>query len=176
MTDTEALLALNLLPKIGPVRVRRLMEACGGAAAVLRASVSSLQKVPGVGPESAAIVRQWENSIDLTAEQDRMRDMGLTLLTESDPAWPEGLRQMHDAPLLLYVHGKVEPRDRSAIGVVGSRKATAYGLTCAKKFAFQLAHAGVTVLSGLARGIDTAAHEGAVAAKGRTIAVIGSGL
>ena len=176
MTDTEALLALNMLPKIGPVRVRRLMEACGGPAAVLRASVSSLQKVPGVGPESAGIVRQWESSIDLTAEQDRMREMGLTLLTESDPAWPEGLRQMHDAPLLLYVHGKVEPRDRSAIGVVGSRKATAYGLTCAKKFAFQLAHAGVTVLSGLARGIDTAAHEGAVAAKGRTIAVIGSGL
>lgn len=176
MNETEALLVLNMLPKIGPVRARRLMEACGGATAVLKAGVSTLQRVNGIGPETASIIHQWENNTDLSGELQRVREMNLTIFTELDPAWPEGLREMHDAPLLLYVHGKVEARDRSAIGVVGSRKATAYGLTCAKKFAFQLAHAGVTVLSGLARGIDTAAHEGAVAAKGRTIAVIGSGL
>ena len=176
MTETEALVVLNMLPKIGPVRARRLMEACGGAAGVLRDAAASLPKVSGIGSETAGILRNWENHVDLSGELARLREMGLSLFTEQDEAWPEGLRQMHDAPLLLYVYGRVEPRDRSAIGVVGSRKATAYGLTCAKKFAFQLAHAGVTVLSGLARGIDTAAHEGAVAAKGRTIAVIGSGL
>jgi DNA processing protein len=176
MNETEALIALNMLPKIGPVRVRRLMEMCGGAAAVLKASTSTLCKASGVGADTAAIVREWESHVDLAGELQRMKEMNISLFTEADEAWPEGLRQMHDAPLLLYVQGKVEPRDRSAIGIVGSRKATAYGLTCAKKFAFQLAHAGVTVLSGLARGIDTAAHEGAVAAKGRTIAVIGSGL
>lgn len=176
MNEIEALLALNMLPKVGPVRVRRLMEACGGAAAVLRAGISTLQKVNGIGPETASLIHGWEDAADLSGELQRMRELHVTLLTENDEAWPENLRHMHDAPLLLYVYGKVEPRDRSAIGVVGSRKATAYGLMCAKKFAFQLAHAGVTVLSGLARGIDTAAHEGAVAAKGRTIAVIGSGL
>jgi DNA processing protein len=143
---------------------------------VLSAGTSTLLKVNGIGTETAGIIRTWESHVDLSGERERMKDLSVSLFTEADDAWPEGLRQMHDAPLLLYVQGRVEPRDRSAIGVVGSRKATAYGLTCAKKFAFQLAHAGVTVLSGLARGIDTAAHEGAVAAKGRTIAVIGSGL
>jgi DNA processing protein len=176
MNEADALLVLNMLPKIGPVRARRLMEVCGGAAGVLKAGTSTLMKVNGIGNETAGIIKAWESHVDLAGELGRMKEMNITLFTDADEAWPEGLRQMHDAPLLLYVHGKVEPRDRSAIGIVGSRKATAYGLTCAKKFAFQLAHAGVTVLSGLARGIDTAAHEGAVAAKGRTIAVIGSGL
>jgi DNA processing protein len=176
MNETEALLALNMLPKIGPVRARRLMEVCGGAEAVFKAGTSTLRKVNGIGTETASIIKEWESHVDLSGELQRMKELNISLFTDADEAWPEGLRQMHDAPLLLYVQGKVEPRDRSAIGIVGSRKATAYGLTCAKKFAFQLAHAGVTVLSGLARGIDTAAHEGAVAAKGRTVAVIGSGL
>ncbi len=176
MNDLEALLVLNMLPKIGPVRVRRLVELCGSAAAVLHASESTLKQVQGIGAETAGIIKKWEDHADLAGELGRIKDMGLSVLTATDEAWPEGLRTIHDPPLLLYVWGKVEPRDKMAIGVVGSRKATMYGLTQAKKFSFQLAHAGVTVLSGLARGIDTAAHEGAVAAKGRTIAVIGSGL
>ena len=176
MTETEALLALNMLPKIGPVRVRRLVEACGSAAAVLGAGVDTLRRVEGIGPETAAILASWEEHADVTGELRRVREGGWSLLTPADPAWPENLRHLHDPPLLLYVWGRVEPRDRVAIGVVGSRRATSYGLQQARRFAFQLAHAGVTVLSGLARGIDTAAHEGAVAAKGRTIAVIGAGL
>lgn len=176
MTEREALIVLNMLPKIGPVRARRLMERCGSAEAVFKAGVSALREVNGIGSETAGILRDWEQHADLSGELQRLTEGGYTILTDGDEAWPENLRQMHDAPLLLYVWGKVEARDKSAIGVVGSRKATAYGLTCAKKLSFQLAHAGVTVLSGLARGIDTAAHEGAVAAKGRTIAVIGSGL
>lgn len=176
MTETEALIALNMLPKIGPVRARRLMERFDSAAAVIGAGRSAVQDVKGIGAESAGILHDWEQHADLTGEMKRIREGGYYIFTAEDEAWPENFRQMPDAPLLLYVWGKVETRDKSAIGVVGSRRATTYGLTCAKKFAFQLAHAGVTVLSGLARGIDTAAHEGAVAAKGRTIAVIGSGL
>ena len=98
------------------------------------------------------------------------------MITQQDELYPAPLREIHDPPLVLYVRGQLLARDRMAVGVVGSRRATSYGLTAARKLSFQLAHAGVTVLSGLARGIDTAAHEGAVAAKGRTIAVIGSGL
>lgn len=176
MTETEALIALNMLPKIGPVRARRLMERFGGAAAVLKAGRSAVKEVSGIGTETAAILHDWEQHVDLSAEMKRVEEGGYSILTEQDGVWPESLRQMHDAPLLLYMWGKVEARDKSAIGIVGSRKATVYGLTCAKKLSFQLAHAGVTVLSGLARGIDTAAHEGAVAAKGRTLAIIGSGL
>jgi DNA processing protein len=176
MTEIEALIALNMLPKIGPVRARRLIERFGSARDVLTAGASAMMDVNGIGRETAGILRDWEQHADLSAERERMEKAGYSVLTDQDESWPENLRHMHDAPLLLYVWGKVKPRDKSAIGVVGSRRATAYGLTCAKKLSFQLAHAGVTVLSGLARGIDTAAHEGAVAAKGRTIAIIGSGL
>ena len=150
MTETEALIALNMLPKIGPVRARRLMQRFGGAAAVLRAGATTMQEVHGIGGETAGIIRDWEQQVDLAGEMQRLSEAGYTIFTEHDEAWPENLRQMHDAPLLLYVWGKVEPRDKSAIGVVGSRRATSYGLTCAKKLSFQLAHAGVTVLSGLA--------------------------
>ena len=176
MTELEALLTLNMLPKIGPVRARRLIARFGSAAEALSAGSSAVREVSGIGSETAGILHNWKEHADLEGEMQRISEGGYSILTAADEAWPEGLRQLPDAPLLLYVWGQVETRDKSAIGVVGSRRATAYGLTCAKKFAFQLAHAGVTVLSGLARGIDTAAHEGAVAAKGRTIAVIGSGL
>ena len=165
-----------MLPKIGPVRVRRLVEACGSPAAVLSAGVDTLRKVEGIGQETASLLRRWEESADLSGELERIREMGVSVVTPLDELYPAPLREIHDPPLLLYVQGKLETRDRLAVGVVGSRRATAYGLTAARKLSFQLAHAGVTVLSGLARGIDTAAHEGAVAAKGRTIGVIGSGL
>jgi DNA processing protein len=97
-------------------------------------------------------------------------------VTQEDADYPESLRAAYDPPLLLYVWGKLEARDRHAIGVVGSRRATQYGLRTTKKLSFQLAGAGFTILSGLARGIDTAAHEAELAANGRTVAVIGSGL
>ena len=86
------------------------------------------------------------------------------------------LREIHDPPTVLYVWGKLEPRDHHAIGVVGSRRTSHYGLECAKKISYQIAYAGLTVVSGLARGIDTASHQGALAAKGRTVAVLGTGL
>lgn len=175
MTEREALIALNLLPKIGPVRVRRLLEAFGSPERILMARADEVRRVEGFGEELTGVLTKWESHTDLQGELARIREHGLTILTPADEAWPENLREIHDPPLLLYVKGTVEPRDKSAIGVVGSRKATVYGSQCARKFSFQLAHAGVTVLSGLARGIDTAAHEGALAAKGRTIAVIGSG-
>lgn len=176
MTDAEALVALNMLPKIGPVRVRRLVEYFGSPASVFQVSVEALRKVEGIGPDMAKVLRQWEELVDLPAELARAREMGISIVTQGEELYPQNLREIHDPPLLLYVRGNLLPRDRMAVGVVGSRRATTYGLTAARKLSFQLAHAGVTVLSGLARGIDTAAHEGAVAAKGRTIAVIGSGL
>ena len=176
MTDEEALIALNMLPKIGPVRVRRLVDFFGSPAAVLGAGVDSLRKVEGIGQETASMMRRWEEFADLSGEMERIREMGLSVVTQLDELYPAPLREIHDPPVVLYVKGKLEVRDKIAVGVVGSRRATTYGLTAARKLSFQLAHAGVTVLSGLARGIDTAAHEGAVAAKGRTIGVIGSGL
>jgi DNA processing protein len=176
MTRSEALVALNLLPKIGPVRVRRLLAAFGEPAAILGAPKDKLLRVDSIGEETAGILRKWQDHADPVTEIAEATERGISIVTQEDADYPESLRAAYDPPLLLYVWGKLEARDRHAIGVVGSRRATQYGLRTTKKLSFQLAGAGFTILSGLARGIDTAAHEAALAANGRTVAVIGSGL
>lgn len=176
MDTTEAYLALNLLPKVGPVRVRRLLEQFGSPERVLSAPVRELVRVPGIGSEMAGQIASWEERIDLPEEKRRISDHGISLLTLEDEGYPPSLRQIHDPPFLLYAKGRLLPRDRRAVGVVGSRRATHYGKEQARKLGFQLARAGFTIVSGLARGIDTAAHQAALAAEGRTLAVLGSGI
>ena len=176
MTDTEALVALNLLPKIGPVRVRRLLEMFGSPSAILSASRDRLLRVEGIGEETAGILHRWQDHADPGAEITEATQRGISIVTQDDAGYPAPLREAYDPPMLLYVWGQIEERDRHAVGIVGSRRATAYGRNVTKKLSFQLAGAGFTIISGLARGIDTTAHEGALAANGRTIAVLGSGL
>jgi len=175
MTETEACIALNMVPKIGPVRLRKLLEVFDSPQNVLSARPSALRQVEGIGPDTAEALGSWESQIDLAAELQRIEDFGAHVITQADPLYPPSLLEIHNPPIVLYVWGKLEERDRHAVGVVGSRKTSHYGLECAKKLSYQLAYAGATVVSGLARGIDTAAHQGALAAQGRTIAVIGSG-
>ncbi len=176
MTEREALIALNMLPRIGPIRVGRLMERLGSATAILGAPLSKLQQCHGISDDLAKIIHRWQDHTDLSGELTRLQERGITLLSPEDPNWPAPLREISDAPLVLYVWGELTAQDNHAIAMVGSRRTTNYGRSCAQKLAFQIAGAGYTVISGLARGIDTAAHEGAVAAKGRTVAVLGSGL
>ncbi len=176
MSPLEAIVALNQLPKVGPVRVRRLVEAFGGAAAVLAAPEERLRRVDGVGPETARIIGAWQDFADPAAELKEAASRGIRLLAAEDPEFPAPLREIYDHPLLLYVWGRLEARDRHAIGVVGTRRITNYGAQTTKRFSFALAQAGFTIVSGFARGVDTAAHEAAVAARGRTVAVVGSGL
>lgn len=175
MTDPEAYIALNMIRQVGPVRVRRLLEAFGSPVKVLHAGERELRSVDGIGPDVAESIRSWESQLDLGAEMALVRDFGAKVITMGCPDYPALLREIHDPPIVLYVWGELKDRDRHAIGIVGTRKPSHYGGECAKKLSYQLASAGVTVVSGLARGIDTAAHQGALAAKGRTIAVIGSG-
>lgn len=176
MTRTEACLALNLLPKIGPVRVRRLLERFGSPERALMAKSNEILQLDGFGQDMAETVSHWEDQIDLQKELSRIQELGLTILTQEDDLYPSLLKQIHDPPIVLYVMGGLTKRDHNAIGIVGSRGATAYGMAMTKKLSFQISYAGYTVISGLARGIDTAAHEAALAAKGRTVAVIGSGI
>ncbi len=176
MTSKEAFLALNLLPRIGPIRVRRLLERFERPQAILSAKRNELVAVPGIGEEMADQLTDWENRIDLAEEQRRISDHGISLLTLEDEDYPPALRTIYDPPFLLYIKGRILPADRAAIGVVGSRRTTHYGKEQAKKLSFQLAKAGFCIVSGLARGIDTAAHEAALAAEGRTLAVLGSGI
>ncbi len=130
----------------------------------------------GIGPEVADQITGWESIVDLPAELARIRDFGAQVITAESPLYSRQLREIHAPPIVLYVWGEITERDQHAIGVIGSRRTTHYGTESAKKLSYQLAYSGLTVISGLARGIDTAAHQGALAAKGRTIAVIGSGL
>lgn len=176
MTRTEAYLALNLIPQVGPVRIRRLLQFFGSPERILTAKASEITQVEGFGMTQAEAIAAWDSQTNLDLELKKIRERDLTLLTQEDELYPPLLRQIHDAPVLLYVWGELTKRDHQAIGVVGSRHATMYGMNATKKLSFQIAYAGFTVISGLARGIDTAAHEAALAAKGRTVAVIGSGI
>jgi DNA processing protein len=176
VTRKEAFLALNMVPHLGPVRLRRLLDTFGSPDRVLSAKRHELQCIEGMNQPLVESLASWESVVDLQRELERIREFGATLLTLDDPNYPALLRKIHDPPTILYVWGKLELRDHHAVGVVGSRHTSHYGLECAKKISYQIAYAGLTVVSGLARGIDTAAHQGALAAKGRTVAVLGSGL
>lgn len=176
MTPTEAYIALNMLPKMGPVRLRRLLSVFETPKCVLSAPRDRLRSIDGIGNEVAESIANWESQIDLTTELRRIREFGATVLTQDSPDYPPALRETHTPPIVLYVWGALSERDRNSVGVVGSRNASHYGIESAKKLSYQIAYAGFTVFSGLARGVDTAAHQGALAATGRTIAVLGSGL
>lgn len=176
MNATEASIALNMLPTVGPVRLRKLLEIFREPQQVLAAKRSELREVEGIGNEVADQISTWESTVDLVAELERVRDFGATVITQESPSYPRPLREIHAPPIVLYVWGELQERDHHAIGVIGARRTTHYGMESAKKLSYQLAYAGLTVISGLARGIDTAAHQGALAAKGRTVAVIGAGL
>lgn len=176
MDTREAFIALNLIERVGPVRVRQLLDHFGEAPAILRASKSALQQVRGIGEDTAESIAGWEKTTDLSGELKRIADSGCSVLIQSDPGYPELLRHIYDPPIVLYVKGALTGNDKNAVAIVGSRQTTPYGLETSRKLAYQLAYVGVTVVSGGARGIDTAAHQGALAAKGRTVAVLGTGI
>jgi DNA processing protein len=177
MNETEAAIILNMLPHIGPIRFGRLRDRFGAPTAILKATGEQLRQVPGIGEEVARSIRKWEEGVDLSAELKLVADFGAHVITAADEEYPSLLREIVDPPIVLYVRGNlIEQDQRCGIGIVGSRMASHYALEAAKKLGYQLAYSGLTIYSGLARGIDTTAHQAALAAKGRTIAVLGSGL
>jgi DNA processing protein len=176
VTHTEACIALNMLPKMGPVRLRKLLDVFESPQRILSARASELRVVDGIGQDVSETIASWEKHVDLDAELKRIAGHGATVITRESPLYPRLLAEIHNPPIVLYVWGSLSERDNHAVSIVGSRQTSHYGLEAAKKLSYQIAYAGMTVVSGLARGIDTAAHQGALAAKGRTVAVLGSGL
>ncbi len=176
MTGLEACLILNMLPKMGPVRFRKLLASFGEPEQILAAPSDQLTEVDGISAGLAKVISQWEQHADLDAELQKMEAAGVRAVSLLSAEYPALLREIYDPPIILYVWGELNERDRLSLGVVGSRQSSYYGNECAKKLSYQLAYAGLTIVSGLARGIDTAAHQGALAASGRTIAVMGCGL
>jgi DNA processing protein len=167
---------LNMIEHVGPVRVRQLLQHFTDPAAILSAPKSQLLRVHGIGEDTAEAIASWEKNIDLAAELKRCEEFGCHLVTQADETYPAMLREIYDPPIVLYVKGTLDARDKNGVAIVGSRQTTHYGIEVARKFGYQLAYTGVTVVSGGARGIDTAAHQGALSAKGRTICVLGTGI
>jgi DNA processing protein len=167
---------LALVSGVGPRHRQDLLARFGSPAAVLAASVGQLQEVSGIGPKIAARIAAANDEVDAEAELELAAEHGIDVLTEADEAYPRLLRQIHDPPGVLFRRGTFAAQDELAIAIVGTRHATQYGLRQAERLAGGLARVGFTVVSGLARGIDAAAHRGALAAGGRTIAVLASGL
>jgi DNA processing protein len=176
MDSREALIALNMVEGVGPVRARSLLEHFGTAPQILSASKHELMRVRNIGEDTAEKIATWEKSVDLAGELKRIADYGCHVLISEDENYPVPLREIYDPPLVLYIKGELTAKDKNAVAMVGSRMTTHYGLETARKLAYQLAYTGVTVVSGGARGIDTAAHQGALSGKGRTIAVLGTGI
>lgn len=176
MTEREAYIALNMIEGLGPIRVRSLVSALGSPSAVFSAAPEDLMRAEKVGPEIARSIIEQRSAVDPAAEIRGAGKLGARVITALDAEYPEPLKKIHDPPLALYVRGQLEAKDKHAVAIIGTRRATHYGMTVADRLAYQLARVGFTVVSGLARGIDTAAHKGALKAGGRTIAVIGSAL
>lgn len=177
MDNRERLILLNLIPDIGTIRVRRLREAFGSLAALCEASEELLKGVEGIGPVLASRLAKGLRDTHALAEEVRLaKQAGCRILTQEDAEYPAPLNDIPDPPLALYIRGTWTQEDQTAIGMVGSRRASLYGEQIAGRFAYDLALRGATIVSGLARGIDAAAHRGALKATGRTLAVLGNGL
>ena len=173
----EHWLRLAMTEAIGPILIRRLVEAAGSAERACAASISLLQTIDGIGTSKASRIYRSLHAAEVEDELRKCDQLGVSLICPDDAAYPTLLTQIPDPPAVLYVRGGFEPRDLNSIAIVGSRKCSYYGREQSERFAALLAGAGFTVISGGARGIDSAAHRGAMShPKGRTIAVLGSGV
>ena len=178
LPDAELLelMRLTMIPGIGPLTCRALLEQFQTASKVLGAPASTLRQVSGVGAKLAERISKAGREVDAEAELAHCRSLGVRLLALADPGYPPPLKDIPDPPQVLYTLGTYEPVDALAIAIVGARRSTPYGLRIAERLASALARVGLTVVSGLARGIDAAAHHGALKAGGRTLAVLANGL
>jgi DNA processing protein len=174
--EREARWALGLLPQLGGEAVKALLAAFGSARAAWDASPRRWREVPGLGPAAAQAMRgfAWRHAVG--QERARVQDAGYAVLVWGDAGYPVRLSQIPSPPPVLYCRGPLDLHDDPAVAVVGSRYATAYGESMARDLAGELARRGLTIVSGLARGIDAAAHRGALAVEGRTAGVLGCGL
>lgn len=178
MTEHLAIIGLNRVPNVGAVTARRLIDAFGAASAVYSASTTELAAVKGLSAASAATLYRALQEVDPAAEEARALALNTRILTWDEPDYPQRLLTISAPPLALYVTGDWRVLAQPSIAIIGTRRASTYGQLVTKQFATQIADAGVHVVSGLAEGIDTEAHRGALLSHsaGRTIAVIASGL
>lgn len=174
--DIESWLKVKGADGVGPVTFAKLLKRIGPPQQILKASVSELAKTEGIGTKTAERIVATRNNFDAQAEIELARKLDVQIINIQDDRYPPVLKKIDDPPPVLYIKGDITRRDNLAISIVGSRQCSLYGQEQSSRLAHLLASAGFTICSGLARGIDTAAHHGALSAGGRTIAVLGCGL
>ncbi len=177
MNRREAYIILNLVPGVGPVRVKQLLRYFETPEAILAEKATSLARVHGIGKKIAEVIANWANEVNLRQEIELANRAGVDLVTQVDPEYPELLKEIYDPPLCLYVRGiKSALKSPLCLAVVGSRRTSRYGTSTAERLSISATQAGWTIVSGLALGIDTAAHAATVDVGGVTIAVLAGGL
>ncbi|MBT9146874.1 MAG: DNA processing protein DprA [Syntrophomonadaceae bacterium] len=169
-------LALNAISGLGPRRGRELLKSFGNPEAILNASERRLREVSEIGDTLARKIVAWREEINIEKELELIAKGNIKVLTIEDSGYPSYLSKIFDPPLVLYVKGELLPKDLAAVAIVGSRRPSIYGKMTAEKLGRELGANGLTIISGMARGIDSAAHKGALSSGGRTIAVFGNGL
>ena len=174
MTRLEALVGLNLTFDIGTIRLNKLLEYFATPENILNAPRERLSAVYGIGQNISNGIKSIGQK-DIDKEFEAALKLGINIIAHDDVEYPLGLKNIPDPPIVLYVKGELKPQDNISIAIVGSRRASYYGLSSAEQFARELSAKGLTIVSGMARGIDTYAHKGALKQRGRTIAVMGSG-
>jgi DNA processing protein len=176
MSDLQYWIALNILPDIGPVLSRRLLSAFGSPENIFMMSLKELRQIQGVGENRALSIARFNGWDRVRKEIDLAVKNNIHIVSQADESYPEGLKRIIDAPPIIYIKGRIENADKYAVAIVGSRNSTIYGRQVAEQMGIKLASSGLTVVSGMARGVDTASHIGALKSGGRTIAVLGSGI
>ena len=169
-------LALSLTPGVGSTLIRRLLDRFKTPEAVFHAPAKELLKIEGLGEKVVGEIRKGPLEKAVKKELTLLKEVGGTILTLKDDTYPKRLRDIYDPPALLYVRGELKREDELAVSIVGSRKTSPYGRWITEKVSQELARHGVTIISGMARGIDSLAHWGAISGGGRTIAVLGCGV
>ncbi|MDO8565587.1 MAG: DNA-processing protein DprA [Candidatus Moranbacteria bacterium] len=176
MRPTAILYALSLIPGIGNKTLRDLIVHFGSAEAIWEADEKSLLAVNGLGPITVAAITAGRNSLQPNKEWQHIEDQGVHILAFTDEAYPRLLKEIPDAPMILFVRGNYDWKEKPLIAIVGTRKLTGYGEQVAKRLATDLAHAGYVIVSGLAFGIDSIAHKAALEAGCETLSILGSGV
>jgi len=176
MADLRYWIALSLLPDVGAVAVKKLLAAFGTPEKIFDAQFSELIAVETIGRTRAKSIRDFAAWDDVERRLQVLEEKGLRALSIESPDYPELLRETDSAPVVLYARGSLIPQDRFAIAVVGSRRPTHYGASVAESVTEDLARSGFTIVSGMARGIDSLAHRSALRTEARTVAVLGSGI
>jgi DNA processing protein len=173
--ETVHWLALRMVPGLGTLGSLRLLEKLKSPQAIFRASASELEGA-GLSPAQARNIASGYSFDDALSQQQELLKSGACLISIQDPRYPQQLREIFDPPLLLFAIGKTDLMISHGIAIVGTRRPTPYGIAATERLSFDLAKAGLTIISGMARGIDTAAHRAALAESGNTIAILGSGV